>query len=305
MDDMCSGIAAVYQWVLAHGNWESIKEFGNSTFFTSLSGALAGAWAGGRIAQVLASKAKDKEDLTKDIRNSNAAATMASALCDDLAGLMGQHVKELKDTYDADRARFEAALVAAATTDRPHLFTANLQYLNTPPLSTEVLQSLIYGQVSNNFAIKVFSSLNQAIANVKSTNAYRNTLIDEFRTMHSNPAALRFSYFGQPHDIAGTDDRYRAALSNIYSSLQDGIYLSMHLSLLLCEHSAKLGMRYKNEYGRPVPKAQKVDFTRLADRGLLPDRKNYPDWDQMFYPPTEPTRWQSLKQRISGEHTKN
>jgi hypothetical protein len=298
MDDMCSWVAAMRQWVDAHWEWESIREFGNSTFFTSLVGALAGAWAGGRVAQILATKAKDKEELTKDIRNSNAAATMASSLCDDLSGLMGQHVKELKKAYDADRIRFEAVLAAPAPTGGPQVFTANLQFLNTPSLNTEVLQSLIYSQVSNNYAIKAFSALDQAIANVKSSNAQRNALIAEYRDIPDQQAALRFLYFGQPHPAAGTDDRYRGTLSSIYNSLQDGIYLSMHLSLLLCEHSSKLGKRFKKKHGRPVPKAQQVDFTRLADRGLLPDRKNYPDWDVLFYPPAEPTWWQRVKPRL-------
>lgn len=294
MDEVWSWVADAHRWVETYWEWEPIKELGNSTFFTSLVGALAGAWAGGRVAQILATKAKDREVLTNDIRNSNAAATMASSLCDDLASFMGQHVKAMKEAYDADRIQFEAVLAAPPPAGGPRVFTANLQHLNAPLLNTEMLQSLIYSQISNNFAIKAFSALDQSITNVKNANSQRNTLIEEYRSIPNGQAALRFLYFGQPHQAAGIDDRYRATLATIYDSLQDGIYLSMNLSLLLCEHSARLGKRYKKEFGRPTPKAQSVDFSRLAERGLLPDRRNYPDWDVLFFPPTDPPWWKRL-----------
>lgn len=306
MDELWSWVAAAHQWIEDAWEWETIKSFGNSNFFTALAGALAGAWAGGRAAQLLASKAKDKEELTKDIRNCNAAATLASSLCDDLSGLMGQHVKALKAGYDADRARFEAVLAGTAppTTGGPHVFTARLDHLNAPSLSTEVLQSLIYSQISNNFAIKAFSALDQAIANAKSTIAQRNNLIAEYRESPDPRGALRYVYFGQPHPTAGTDDRYRATLASIFDSLQDGIFLSMNLSLLLCAHSAKLGKRYRKKHGHPVPKAQVVDFTRLSERGLLPDRKNYPDWEVLFFPDPAPTQWQRLRLLLSRKTEK-
>lgn len=302
VQELCSWLTNAYQWV-AEPDWASIRDFSNSTLFTTIVGAFFGAWGGGRIAQILANRAKDKADLTSDIRNANAAATLASSLCDDLSNLMAQHVRDLKKDYDEDLARFIAVLAdpAPAPPAEPTVFVANLQYLSTPSLNTETLQSLVFGQISNNFAIKAFSALDQAITNVKDAIAQRNAWIKDFEgiPIPNRQAALKHLYFGQPHPTAGTDERYKALLGIIHDQLKDGIYFSMHLSLILCEHSAKLAKRYRKKHGRPVPKAQIVNFGRLAERGLLPDRKDYPDWDVLFYPSAEPNWWQRLKRHLS------
>lgn len=285
---VCSWATTAYTWIEARLDWESLRDFGNSTFFTSIAGAFAGAWAGGRIAQILAMRSKEKEELAREIRNANAAATMASALCDDLAGSMRQYVRPLKQQYETDLATVTALLAAEAApngTASPLTVVANLQQLSGPALHTEPLQRLIFNDISNEKVLRLFVALSQSVSNVHSMIKTRNQLVEEFRATQNPAAVLRYGYFGFRHPMGHIDDRYKSALAGLYTSTQDGIYFSMHLSLMLAAHAGELARRCKKEFRGPVPKAIKLDFTRLKERGLLPDSKDYPDWDVLLAPP--------------------
>lgn len=297
MDELWSWVAVVHQWINDNWEWEPIRDFGNSTFFTSLVGALAGAWAGGRVAQILASKAKDRDELTKDIRNANAAATMASALCDDFAGFMRQHVKPMKETFDTDRAAAAALMTAPQRQPgtSPAHFTTDLKQLYGPSLRTDTLQQLLFGHVTNERALKLIIVLTQSATNVQETNAQRNKLVEQFRTSGINQNTLMlFHYFGFPSPAGQTDDRYNSLLSGLHGALHDGIYFSRHLAQMLVEHADALAKQYKKRFGKPVPVALELDFSRLDEWGLMPDKAKYADFDALLNPPRKPSRWQRI-----------
>jgi hypothetical protein len=60
------------------------KDFFNSVFFTAIAGSLAGAFAGARAAQRIAEKTRNKEELLREIRNTNAATMVAFGVCNSL-----------------------------------------------------------------------------------------------------------------------------------------------------------------------------------------------------------------------------
>lgn len=294
-------IEVVKIWLQSH--WDSIRDFGNSTFFTSIAGAFAGAWAGGRIAQVLAIRAKDKEDLTREIRNTNAAAAMASALCDSFAGMLSQNVKPTKEKYEADLASYSAWTNSPSGTQEPQQrIVANLKSFSGPQLDTDILQQLLFSGVSSSGkVIRVFAALNQAISNIKITNDRRNQLIEEFRGANFRSEEMECRYFGIRDSKGRIDESYKSVLATLYTSLGDGIYFAMNLTLLLASHAEELGRRYKEAYGLPVPQVIKLEFSRLNERGIMPDSKNYPDWDVLLNPQPlvpKPTFWGRLKERL-------
>lgn len=279
--------------------WETLRDFGNSTFFTSIAGAFAGAWAGGRIAQVLATRARNKEELEREIRKTNAAAIMASSLCDDLSGMLRQYVKPMKEQYDADLAAITALLAAPVKPNGPPpAFEANLMQLSGPTLHIENLERLIFGDISNNRAIRLFTALSQTVINVHSTVRQRNQLVEEFRAHQDPHATLRHRYFGFPNAHGQIDVRYKTTLEGLHSALWDGTYFSMQLALMLASHAGDLERRYKKTFGRPAPKAIELDFSRLTERGLMPDSKNYPDWDALLKPPPKSTIRGRIKERL-------
>ncbi|MGH8730204.1 MAG: hypothetical protein ACREVF_00660 [Burkholderiales bacterium] len=85
-------------------SWEATKNFANSAFITALLGSLAGAFAGAAAAQRIAERSKHREELLREIRNTNAAIALAFGVCNTLLALKKQHVKSLKESYDAQKA---------------------------------------------------------------------------------------------------------------------------------------------------------------------------------------------------------
>ena len=87
--------------------WDNVKAFSNSKFVTAALGALAGAAGGAYAAQRIAERAKVREQLLQEARNSNAAIDLAHQICSTYLGLKEQHVRALKRTYDAESGRWD------------------------------------------------------------------------------------------------------------------------------------------------------------------------------------------------------
>src|SRR5688500_8489592 len=105
LDAVFALLEAAWQWCVNWFTWENAKLFGNSAFTTSLIGALAGAFAGAVAAQRVAERSKRREELTKELRNTNAAITLAFSIVNGALAVKKQHVIELKGAYDAEVAR--------------------------------------------------------------------------------------------------------------------------------------------------------------------------------------------------------
>jgi hypothetical protein len=104
-DSVGCTIAVMWQSVEPWFSWENLKSLGNSAFTTSLLGALAGAWFGARSAQRVAERGKLREELTKEIRNVNAANALSFGIVNSMLALKKQHVAALKSDYDTERQR--------------------------------------------------------------------------------------------------------------------------------------------------------------------------------------------------------
>lgn len=298
-------IASARSWVTAQPTWEAIKDFGNSTFFTSIAGAFAGAWAGGRIAQVLATRAKNKEELEREIRKANAAAIMSSAICDELAGMLRQHVRPMKERYDSNRAEVKKVLAAKAPPSVPTLtIEANLMQLSKPSLSVEHLEQLIFGEVSNIRVTRLSLTLRQTVSNVHSTVQQHNSLVEEFRSHPHQQVVVHDLYFGFPDARGRTDARYQTTLDSLHTALWDGVYFSMHLALNLAGHASDLERHSKKTYGGRVPQAIQMDFSRLSERGLMPDSRNYADWEELVSVQPKQTFVERIAKRLQTAFSK-
>ena len=115
-------------------------DFANTTFFSSLSGAFAGAYGG----QLIVEKIKNRETLLTEIRNTNAAIMMAFDICNSYVSLKKQYVKALKETFAKQRQdlnKYHADLKSGQipATDVFH-FQADLGTLETMLMPIEVLQ---------------------------------------------------------------------------------------------------------------------------------------------------------------------
>jgi len=81
-------------FIKAH--WLDVKDFFNSVFFTAIAGSLAGAFAGALAARRMADKTRNREELLKEIRATNAAIMLAFGICNYHLSIKKQHIKSLK-----------------------------------------------------------------------------------------------------------------------------------------------------------------------------------------------------------------
>jgi bifunctional pyridoxal-dependent enzyme with beta-cystathionase and maltose regulon repressor activities len=84
-----------------------VKKFFNSNFITSLVGALAGAGAGALAAQHIVERSKLRDELLREMRNTNAAIALAFSVTNTFLALKHQHIKALKENFDKQLAELE------------------------------------------------------------------------------------------------------------------------------------------------------------------------------------------------------
>lgn len=81
---------------LLKAHWPDAKDFFNSAFFTAIftaiAGSFAGAFAGAVAAQRIADKTRNKDELLKEIRATNAATMIAFGVCNSILLAKKQHI---------------------------------------------------------------------------------------------------------------------------------------------------------------------------------------------------------------------
>ena len=112
--------------------------------FGAIPGALFGAWAGARAARKIAERSKLKSELSEELKNTNKAIVIAFSICNKVIGLKGQHVRPLKEEFDAAREALEEAVKRGGRFE----FIADLRTLTTDLLPAPALESFVFEKVS-------------------------------------------------------------------------------------------------------------------------------------------------------------
>lgn len=97
--------------------WPDTKSFFNSVFVTAILGSLAGALGGAVAAQRIADKTRNKDELLKEIRATNAATMVAFGVCNSVLLAKKQHIVALRETFNQHRVAARAALAAQQAGD--------------------------------------------------------------------------------------------------------------------------------------------------------------------------------------------
>lgn len=263
--------------------WPSIKEFLNSVFFTAIAGSLAGAFAGAYGAQRIAEKAKFREQLLKEIRGINTAIMLAFGICNSLLVIKKQHIKPLKENFEAQRAALldhkqkrDSGLISQ---DIEFHFTADLQTLSLPPLPVDILQTQAFEKLSlEGRPISLTTTLGQTIHNLSSSLEGRNQLIETYR---ANNGVSPAEYFGLP--IGGQiNEMYPSLINAIYQQTDEGIFFSHLLCQDMIEHGNRIVELFNKNFKKGAPKISRADFSKSEKLGLMPNADNYADWFTAF-----------------------
>jgi hypothetical protein len=127
---------------------QDIFDFFNSVFFTSITGALAGALGGAVAAQRIADSGKAKDELLREIRVTNAATIVAFSIANTLISSKKQQLKPLKFEYDEQKVAAEKAMLEQQSRPVVFEFRPNFSTLPTLDLPLPILQAHIFEKLS-------------------------------------------------------------------------------------------------------------------------------------------------------------
>ncbi|RJX32988.1 MAG: hypothetical protein C4516_02780 [Oxalobacter sp.] len=279
--------------------WEAVKNFANSAFTTSLLGALAGAFGGAYAAQLIAKRTKRRDDLLAEIRNVNAAISVAFSIVNSLLALKKQHVRSLLERHTEEEAKLreyklkrDAGFIQG---DAQHRFQADFQTLEPVSLPVAQLIELVLTKLSTaGRPLNLVISLTGTVDRLNALIAKRNTLISEFRaSTFPEGANLVCMYFGLSYGDGHLNQEYPDAVRGIASYLDDLIFFSHLLCNDLREHGEILVKRFKSEVGGSAPRISQVRFDTPEAKDLIPPDANYASLLGAFLkrPEEEKVRW--------------
>lgn len=279
-----------YNWCISLLNsmpwltWENISLFGNSAFTTSLIGALAGAFAGAVAAQRIAERGKLRDELKREIRNTNAGIIVAFDVLNSVGALKRQHVRALKEAYDAELLR-HAKFVNDVTTGRVQsngAYELFLDFRQMPLLSPPVaaLQEIAFGRLSiTGRALSLTASVAEHIQNLNSSLQRRNELISMYRDgKFPAGAEVEMLYLGIPYGGGHVNREYGDSIDAIASYTNDAIFCAYLLCADLRKHGIELATSYGKQFKDAPPPVNNVDFQQAREDGTIPQDEKYPMW---------------------------
>lgn len=282
-------IRICWEHIRGYFSWENVKAFGNSNFFTALTGSLAGAFAGAYIAQRIAEKTKKREELLNEVRNTNAAIMLCHGICNSALSLKKQHVKSMKESFDSARAEFLEFKQKHQTEIAQGVaqYNVNLDLMSLPKtqLPVEMLQRQMFDKLSiGGRPLSAITTLIQTSTWLNESIERRNELIEELKsnTNFDNSAPLIVLYFGLPYKGSHVNRDYPDVIDAIYSYTDDVIFFSHLLLEDLNHHGNQLANKFNKLFGDEAPKINEASFELPKKIGLMPDEKNYSDWLNAF-----------------------
>lgn len=267
---------------------EATKNFANSAFVTSLLGALAGAFAGAAAAQRIAERSKHREELLREMRNTNAAIALVFGICNTLLSLKKQHVKSLKESYDAQKVALiefhRQRKAGEIPQDLPFEFKADLQTLQPQALPMDTLRAIVFERLSIvGRPLNLVVTLTQTVESLAESLAKRNSLIEGYKVEFAKETQrLVPLYFGLPFGEGHVNLDYPGTIDAIYNQTDNGVFFGNLLCKDLHEHGKQLSDAFKKKFKNDPPRISEVDFGSAAADGLMPDEKNYADWVKAF-----------------------
>ena len=266
--------------------WFEVKQFFNSVFFTSIAGSLAGAFGGAYGANRIVERTKYREQLVKEIRDTNAAISLAHNVCNSLLSLKKQHVKALKENLDKEKARLqthqEKLQQGHISRDTPFHLLIDLETLPPPALPVGFLHSLVFEKLSLvGRPLTLAPELTQAVHNLSICLEKRNQLIESYKANISS--ALRAElYLGLPQQGGQINNEYPSVVNAIYSYMDDAIFFGQLLCKDLVKHGNHIAGQFQKNFKKGIPRVSGADFSMAIKSGLMPNEDDYADWLKMF-----------------------
>jgi hypothetical protein len=244
-------------------------------FSIAAVGALAGAFAGAIGAQRIAERSKAREELLKEVRNTNAAATLAYSITEAFIGVKKDNLTPLLSHFAEGRASF----IEFLQNRRPEDVFPLDRYMPTlqPVLtSIEYLRQIVFDRVTaSSKVLAIIDLLWRSIAAYNDYCLQRNKLIEEFKANPPDP----FVYFGLENG-GFSDERHPSILGAMLTFTDNSIQASKRLAEELVSHANELKTTMRRRQRARIPTIQHGDYSSVSE--LMPDPAQFAAWEAMF-----------------------
>ena len=270
----------------------STWKFFNTQFALTLIGTSVAAFAGVLGAHFILERFKLKDQLLRELRNTNAAIMISFEICNSMLALKNQYVKQLGVSYQEAKTAFDAFQVRRHENkiSRGEFFELQTDFLTLNPMlmPSEILLKQVFEETSPGArALTLTNTLVRSIDSLNRSVSQRNELIETWK-LKPKPAnqaelpqyhdRLVEFYFGLRDPAGHIDQSYPNSVEAICSLTDDCIQFSSMLCSDLVEYAQKL----KKRLGNKAPNVNTPNFDDAYKKDLMPDEGNYKDWTKMF-----------------------
>jgi hypothetical protein len=262
----------------------------NSSFLTALLGSLAGAFAGAIAAQRIVESNNAREELLKELRNTNAAAMAAFTTCNAALALKKQHVRSLHTQFLTDKANLEQFKTQRALGQTQgngtHHFVSDMRTFPSPVVPVDTLKDLLFNKISvGGRPLSLVCAIEDAARGLKEAISERNVLVERMKSGIIPKDEIPSYYFGFPLPSGDTNQEYPDLVFAIHSYCDDLAFFSHLLCCDCTSHSKDLYAKLTKRQQKIAPRPTEADFKPARDSGLIPPDSQYIDWLRAFRKP--------------------
>lgn len=255
----------------------------NSAFSIALVGGFVGAVGGALGAQHIAERSKRREDLLKELRNTNAAIIVSFAICNAALALKKQHVQPMHEQFAKEKELLHEFLAkrskGVVPADAEHRIAADLRIYPAPTTALETLKGLVFEKISAyGRALALVSVLDQSLVGLREAIAKRDEWVHRFSSGGLPKGTFQNYYFGQPLPNGDTNQEYPDLVFAIHSYTDDVVFFSSSLCADLINHGNAVREPLTKKSEKGVPRVSTADFSGPRASGLLPPDNQYSDW---------------------------
>lgn len=270
--------------------YESVEWALNSPAAIGLISAFAGAFAGALGAQRIAERAKERSDLIRQLRNTNAAITLAHTICNGALALKKQHVLPMISTYREQKTAALSAIERAAKGEGPIVFhlEADLRLFPHPESPIESIKQVLFNSISaNGLVLALVAVTDQSLIGLRSAINLRKSLAEELHCLNKSDREFSDRYLGLRTPQGNVNELYPNVIDMIEAHTNEVAFFSARLAEELVAHGTRIQKIINRRFGRR--KAQKVftvDYAKPRELGLIPPDSEYLDWLKGFKQPS-------------------
>lgn len=259
----------------------------NSAFTTSLVGALAGAYAGARAAQIITERSKESEALVSQIKSTNAATMVCFSAFNAGIALKKQHVQPMYDAFETAKKELHAFKAERASGRRQgnaeYKFLADMRTFPAPSAPIETLKDIVFNKISAyGRPLALVSVLEQSFVGLREAIAKRDALIQRFSSGSIPKELFHNYYFGLQLPSGDTSQEFPDLVVAIHSYVDDIVFFGSLLCTDLVVHGHRVHEAFSKKFGKGAPKVSTIDFTAARGSKLIPPNEQYTDWLKAF-----------------------